>query len=217
MDFAQQRRIMVDSQIRVNDVTDPAIVSAFLAVPREAFVPATLKSCAYAEYELQTGADRALWTPRDLAKMLRALEPSSDDIALVIGAGVGYSAAVLAQIAETVIALEDNEARVDAMVERFAEAGFDGAVAVQGPLAAGLEEQGPFDLILVAGMVETVPQAWLDQLSDGGRLGAVIAQGKGIGSARVYARSGEAVSYREAFECCPPTLPGFEAEKTFVF
>lgn len=217
MDFEQQRRIMVDSQIRVNDVTDPAIVSAFLAVPREAFLPATLKTSAYAEYELQTSPDRALWTPRDLAKMLRALDPAASDIALVVGAGVGYSAAVLAQITETVIALEDEEERVDAMVERFADAGFDSAVAVQGNLAAGLADQGPFDLILVAGMVESVPQAWLDQLGDGGRLGVVVSVGRGIGSARIYTRGGDAISYREAFECCPPALPGFEKKKAFVF
>jgi len=217
MDFDKQRQIMVDSQVRVNDVTTPAIVSAFLTVPREIFVPKSLQASAYAEYELATGEDRAMWTPRDLGKMLAALDPQASDIALVIAAGAGYSSALLGKMVETVIALEDNEAAVEAMTERFARIGMDHAVAVQGDLAKGLADQGPFEIILIAGMVETVAPAWLEQLSEGGRLGVVVAVGRGLGRARIYTRAGETVSYREAFECCPPVLPGFEREAAFVF
>lgn len=217
MNFEKQRQIMVDSQVRVNDVTDPAIVAAFLSVPREVFVPKPLQANAYAEIELETGEGRAMWTPRDLGKMLRAIGPKSGDIALVIGAGSGYSSALIGHNVETVIALEDNSEAVEAMSERFAAIGMDHAVAVEGDLAKGLADQGPFEVIFVAGMVETVPQAWLDQLSDGGRLGVVVSVGRGLGEARIYTRAGEIVSHRDVFECCPPVLPGFEKAAVFEF
>lgn len=217
MDFDKQRRIMVDSQVRVNDVTSQAIVSAFLSVPREVFVPKSLQASAYAEYELPTSDDRAMWTPRDLGKMLRALDPQASDIALVVAAGAGYSSALIGKTVETVIALDTSEDLVEAMSERFAAIGMDHAIAVQGELADGLADQGPFDVIFIAGMVETVAPAWLDQLAEGGRLGVVVSAGRGLGRARIYTRAGDTVSYREAFECCPPVLPGFEAKTEFVF
>ncbi|MEM7638619.1 MAG: protein-L-isoaspartate O-methyltransferase [Pseudomonadota bacterium] len=217
MDFAQARKVMVDSQVRVNDVTSPEVVSAFSTIPRETFVPKGMRACAYAELEIETSDARAMWLPRDLGKLLVGLEAQASDVSLVIGAGAGYSAALLGHMTEAVIALEDDEILVDAMSERFATIGMDEAVAVQGDLSAGLAEQGPFDIIFVAGMVEEVPQAWLDQLSEGGRLGVVVASGRGVGAARIYKRAGDTFAYREAFECCPPVLPGFEVARAFVF
>ena len=217
MDFAKQRQIMVDSQVRVNDVTSTAIVSAFSSIPREVFVPKSMLSSAYAEYEIETGENRAMWTPRDLGKMFRALEPEASDVSLVIAAGDGYSAALLGHMTEAVIALDDDEALVDSMTERFAAINMDEAVAVHGKIAKGLPDQGPFDVVLVAGMVEEVPQAWLDQLAEGGRLGVVVAEGRSLGKARIYKRAGDTFAYREAFECCPPVLPGFEKKTAFVF
>lgn len=217
MDFAKLRRVMVDSQVRVNDVTSTEVVSAFSTIPREVFVPKGMRASAYAELEIETADERAMWLPRDLGKMLRALEPEAKDVSMVIGAGAGYGAALLGHITDAVIALEDDEALVDAMAERFAAIGMDEAVAVQGELAKGLADQGPFDVILIAGMVEEVPQAWLDQLADGGRLGVVVAAGRGVGAARIYKRAGDTFAYREAFECCPPELPGFAKKAAFVF
>lgn len=217
MDFERQRRIMVDSQIRVNDVSDPALVAAFMDVPREKFVPKPLQSSAYAELEIPTGEDRAMWTPRDLGKMLLALSPKPSDLALVIGAGSGYSAAVLSGVTETVIAVEDTEDAVNAVGDRFAEIGADQAVAALGDLKLGLPKQAPFDIILVAGMVQVTPQAWFDQLNEGGRLGVVEQAGRGIGRARIYTKTENVISGRDAFECCPPTLPGFEQAPTFTF
>lgn len=217
MDFAKLRRVMVDSQVRVNDVTSTEVVSAFSTIPREVFVPKGMRASAYAELEIETADERAMWLPRDLGKMLRALEPEAKDVSMVIGAGAGYGAALLGHITDAVIALEDDEALVDAMAERFAAIGMDEAVAVQGELAKGLADQGPFDVILIAGMVEEVPQAWLDQLADGGRLGVVVAAGRSVGAARIYKRAGDTFAYREAFECCPPELPGFAKKAAFVF
>ena len=217
MDFPKQRQIMVDSQIRVNDVTDPDIIAAFLNTPREAFVPKSLQASAYAEHELKTSDTRALWTPRDLSKLLLALEPKASDISLIIGAGAGYSTALLSEITDTALGLEDSAEAVEAMSERFDQLGLDSAVAVEGALDKGLSDQGPFDVIFVAGMTETVPQTWLDQLNDGGRMAITVRKSPALGSVRIYTRAGDTFSYREAFEACPPVLPGFEAAKTFVF
>lgn len=211
------RQIMVDSQIRPNDVTDPEIVSAFLHTPREAFVPKGDQPVAYAEYEIPTSNGRALWTPRDLGKMIKSLRPEPSDIALIIGAGAGYETALLARIVETAIALEDDEMLVDEMTSRFGKLGVDRAVAVQGDLKAGLPDQGPFDIILVMGLVEEAPEAWFSQLAEGGRLGVPVPVGRDLARARIYTRSGDVVSHRDVFEACPPRLPGFQKKSSFVF
>jgi protein-L-isoaspartate(D-aspartate) O-methyltransferase len=143
MNFEAAREIMVDSQIRPNDVSDPEFVHAFLNTPREAFVPATRKPVAYSELEIETSEGRALWTPRDTAKLLKAAAIKPTDIVLVIGAGAGYETALISHLAETVIALEDSAELVDAMSDRFASLGFDRAVAVEGKLEDGLAGPGP--------------------------------------------------------------------------
>ena len=217
MNFAKLRQTMVDTQIRPNDVTDPEIVSAFLHTPREAFVPKADQAIAYAEYEIQTSDGRALWTPRDLGKMLKALDPQPNDIALVIAAGAGYETALLARIVETAIALEDDETLVDEMSDRFGKLAIDRAVAVQGNLKDGLPDQGPFDVILVTGTVEEAPEAWFSQLAEGGRLGVPVPVGRDLARGRVYTRAGDTTSYRDVFDGCPPELPGFRKKKSFAF
>lgn len=217
MDFAAARRIMVDSQIRPNDVTEPDIVSALMHVAREAFVPSSRRNVAYSELEIETSEGRSLWTPRDFSKLLKAVAPRANDIALVIGAGAGYETAVLAHLVETVIGLEEDETLVDTVTERLAGLGIDRAVMVQGKLEAGLAKQGPFDIIFVNGMVETVPEAWTAQLADNGRLGVVVQKSDGLGSARIYKRSGDTASYRVAFEARPPKFESFNKAPAFEF
>lgn len=210
------RRNMVDSQIRPNDVTDPALVAAFLGVPREAFVPREKAGIAYSECEIETSPGRALWLARDFAKLLAALVPRASDVALVIGAGAGYECAVLQGVVQSVVGLDEDEALVSATSDRLATLGFDRVAVVHAPLAEGLPDEGPFDVILVNGMVETVPAAWTAQLSDGGRLGVVVQEGR-IGRARVYTRSGDAVASRAVFEAVPPRFDGFRQPVRFTF
>lgn len=217
MNFEEAREIMVDSQIRPNDVTDAPIVSAFLRTPREAFVPNSRKSVAYSELEIETSEGRALWTPRDTGKLLKLADIQPTDIVLVIGAGAGYEAALISHLAETVIALEDDDGLVDAMSERFASLGIDRAIAVKGDLAKGLPDQAPFDVIYVCGMVETVPDAWTDQLSEGGRLAVVTLEGEGLGRGKLFTRAGDSVSARQGFDAVPPKFSAFDRKKAFVF
>lgn len=217
MDYAAARRIMVDTQIRPNDVTDPDLVAALLSVAREEFVPASRKGVAYSELEIETSEGRSLWIPRDFSKLVKAIDPQRDDICLVIGAGAGYEVAVLGQLVETAIGLETDEALITATSERLAAQNIDRAVIVQGALGDGLKDQGPFDAILVNGMVEAVPETWTEQLSDGGRLGVVVQTSNGLGSARLYTRSGDVVSYRTVFEARPPKFEEFNKPSAFAF
>ncbi len=217
MNFKDARETMADTQIRPHDVTDPEIVGAFLRIPREAFVPNSRRPVAYSDLEIETSAGRALWRPRDTAKLIKLAAIAPSDIVLVIGAGAGYEAALIAQVAETVIALEETPALVDAMSQRFASVGADRAVAVEGPLAPGQPEQAPFNVIYVCGMIETVPEAWLGQLADGGRLVAVIAGPGGLGRATVFTKSGPTVAAREGFDSCPLRFAEFDAKPAFVF
>lgn len=217
MDYEAARRIMVDSQIRPNEVTDPEIVHAFLTTPREAFVPNSKKSVAYAEFEIRTGDQRALWLPRDTAKMLYALDPKPSDICLVIGAGAGYECALLAQLTDTVLALEDNTEAVDRLTDRMGELEIDRVAAVEGTLTDGLPSQGPFDIILICGMIQSLPGAVSDQLADGGRLGAVVEMDSALGKARIYSRAGDVISHRDVFDCTPPKFSAFDTPRAFVF
>lgn len=217
MDFASARKIMVDSQIRPNDVTDPAIVRAFLKVPREAFLPTSRQSIAYSELEIPTGEGRAMWLPRDLAKMVKALAPRPSDVAMVIGAGSGYSSALLAELTETVLAVEDTSDAVERLSDRLPGLGYDQIAAVEAPLTEGLPDEGPFDVILVNGMVEHVPETLTAQLAEGGRLGAVLKRDSALGRARLYTRTGDTVSFREVFDATPPEFAAFRRPKAFTF
>ena len=216
MNFDAARQIMVDSQIRPNDVSGPAIVSAFLRTPREAFVPTSKKPVAYSETEIETSDGRMLWTPCDTAKLIKSANVQPTDIVLVIGAGAGYEVALLAQLAETVIALEDSEELVDEMMERFGALEIDRAVPVKGDLAQGLADQAPFDVIYVCGMVQSVPDAWTEQLSEKGRLVVVEEASRGVGRGCVHTRAGDVVGRREVFDACPPRFAQFDQAVGFT-
>jgi len=217
MDFEAARRTMVDSQIRPDDVTDPAIVRAFLTVPREVFVPRSRQGVAYSELEIATGEDRSLWIPRDTGKLLKALDPSPGDVCLVVAAGAGYEAALLGHLCDTVIALDDTPDAVEKLGVRMADLGIDRVVAVEGDIQAGLPDQAPFDLIAICGMVDAVPEALTDQLGEGGRLAAVVSADSALGRGRVYTKAGGVVSHRDVFDARPPKLSAFDAPRSFVF
>ena len=164
-DFAAARRNMVDSQVRPSDVTDPALIAAMLAVPRERFLPATKASLAYLDYDVPVleGAldrpERRLLKPMVLAKLIQAASPSESDRVLDVGCAMGYSAALLCRLVAEVVALEEDATLVRAARDRLPEAGCANVEVVEGPLVAGWERGAPYDVILVEGAVEIMPQA----------------------------------------------------------
>lgn len=208
---------MVDSQIRTNRVTDPRIVSAFETVPREAFVGEARRSIAYVDEDLEVAPGRYLMEPMVLARLVQAADPQPHDIALDIGCATGYSTAVLARLAQTVVGLESDRALLDAANRTLNALDVDNAVVVEGPLEAGYQKQGPYDVIVFQGAVCEVPEAVKRQLAEGGRLAAVVIDGGGIGRGMLLQRAGDSFSRRMLFDAATPLLPGFAREAGFVF
>jgi protein-L-isoaspartate(D-aspartate) O-methyltransferase len=207
--------MMVDTQIRPSDVTKFPIIDAMLTVPRELFVPNGRREAAYVGENLDLGDGRVLLEPRTLAKMLDALNVEPDDLVLDVGCGLGYSSAVLARMAEAVVALEEDEHMASEAEGALAEVGADNAAVVTGALAAGAPQHGPYDAIILQGGVETVPDAICEQLKEGGRIAAVFMEGA-LGVCRIGHRVDGAMSWRYAFNASAPVLPDFAKSRDFA-
>ncbi len=206
---------MVDTQVRPSDVTKFPIIEAMLTVPREDFVPDARREAAYSEAPIELGGGRVLFEPRTLAKLLDALDIQPEDVVLDLACGLGYSSAVIARLADFVVALEEDEALAAEAETRLAEAGADNVVVLTGTLAVGNAKHGPYDVIVIEGAVETVPAALTDQLKEGGRIGAIFADGN-IGRARIGYKVDGRVDWRIAFDATAPVLPGFAVERSFA-
>jgi len=221
VNFADQRKNMVESQVRPTDVVDRRIIRAMLEVPREMFVREDLKALAYIDREIPMNAEggrnaRRLLAPSVHARLIQALEVLEGELALEVGCGTGYGSAILARLAQTVVALEVDQELANRATTILGELSIDNVAVVVGPLTAGWPSEGPYDVILVSGAITEPPKALLDQLKDGGRLAAVLDEGE-ISRAMLWQRSGTTVSSRALFEAGAPILPGFERKPEFVF
>jgi protein-L-isoaspartate(D-aspartate) O-methyltransferase len=216
MDYAKARTVMVETQVRPADVTDPALIGALRAVPREIFAPAATQAVAYADAELDVGSGRYLLRPRHLAKLLQALEPRPGEKALELAGGTGYGAALLSACGLRAVVLEPSAAHVPAARGALEAAGHGEVAVASTELATGWPSDAPYDVILLNGAAEIVPEAWLAQLGEGGRLGVIVRQGP-AGQARIYRRERGVVSFRVAFDAAPPALPELLAPRHFVF
>jgi len=215
-DYAALRATMVEGQVRANDVTDARVQMALRAVPRERFVPAAKRTVAYMDGSIEVARGRFLIDPRSFAKMIQLAEIGPDDVVLDVGCATGYSSAVLARLATTVVALEQDADLARAAGETLIAVGVDNVAVVQGPLAAGLPAQAPFDVIFLNGAVEAPPHALLSQLKEGGRLVAAVREGA-ASRAHLYLARGGTVGDRVAFDAQLPVLPGFQKSAGFVF
>lgn len=215
-DFKAARSAMVESQIRTSDVTDPNVLRAFRRTPREKFVPKAQQALAYGDAHVDLGEGRVMIRPRDFAKMVIAADIRPTDIVLDIACGRGYSTAILAQLAETVVGLEDDESRVERATNELINIDITNAAVVQGDLKSGASEHGPFNVIFVNGAVSEVPKTWFDQLTNNGRLVTVIKDGP-VGRGTVFTKAGDVIGDRVAFDAHVPLLPGFNREPAFVF
>jgi protein-L-isoaspartate(D-aspartate) O-methyltransferase len=214
-DFTARRTMMVDTQVRPSDVTKFPIIDAMLQVPREAFVPGNLREAAYVGENLALGDGRVVLEPRTLGKILDGLMIEPHHVALDLGCGFGYSTAILAQMCDFVVAVEDDEIRAATAQETLSEQGVDNAAVMTGPLAEGSAKSGPYDIITVQGAVEQVPAALLAQLRDGGRIACIFAEGA-LGVVRIGHKIDGVVNWRFSFNAGAPVLAGFEKEATFA-
>jgi protein-L-isoaspartate(D-aspartate) O-methyltransferase len=215
-DFAAARTKMVDSQLRTENVTDYDILAAMSDIPRERFVPAGQGRLAYVDRDVPIAAARYLMEPAPFARLLQIAEVGRSDIVLDVGCGTGYSAAVLARLADSVVALESDADLAGSASATLMDLGVANAAVVTGPLEEGYPSEGPFDVIVVEGAVEVVPDALLSQLKEGGRLVAVVGYGRAA-AAKVFTRSAGEVGSRDAFDAAVMPLPGFRKPQAFVF
>lgn len=210
-----RRTIMVDTQIRPSDVTKYPIIDAMLKVAREEFVPGALRDAAYADDNLDLGDGRVVLEPRTLAKMLEVLDIQGDELVLDIGSAYGYSAAVMARMAEAVVAVEDNAGRAEEAQNILSEQGADNVIVHQGALTEGAPKHGPYDVITVQGAVEYLPESLTDQLKEGGRIACLFMQGA-LGQMRIGYKIDGVINWRFAFNAGAPVLPGFEKHNAFT-
>lgn len=222
MNFEAARIKMVENQIRTTDVTSHPVISAFLSVPREAFLPQEKKALAYIDEDIPVSpaADdkpaRFMMEPSPLAKLVQLLEVKKNDVVLVVGSGEGYSTAILSLLANSVVAVESDENLASESSQHLADLGYDNAAVVTGNIEEGYAPEAPYDAIFVNGAIEFVPQALLDQLRDGGRLVAVEGYGNAA-RARLYWRERDVCSYISSFNAAIRPLPGFTKAKEFEF
>jgi protein-L-isoaspartate(D-aspartate) O-methyltransferase len=216
--FSTARQKMVDGQVRPSDVTDIRIIDAMLAVPREAFVPDNKRALAYLDLDLDVGeaAQRCLIQPAVLAKMLQAAEIKDTDRVLVVGCASGYAAAVIAQYVGQVMATESDPALAAKAKAVLAQNGC-GNVAVRTAAAGeGDAANAPFDVIVLNGATEIVPERLFEQLRHGGRLVGVFAKSRPP-RATLVTRSHGDFGHRALFDAAAPVLPGLERAAAFVF
>lgn len=217
MNYQTARTNMVESQVRTNKVTDPALIEALQTVPRELFVPAPLRGIAYVDEDLDLGNGRCLVEPMVVARLLQSAAVAPRDKLLEVACGSGYSVALTASLAHHVYGLESVPALARRARELLAELKVANAEIIEGPVAAGAPGRGPFDVIMVTGSVAAVPPALTSQLADGGRLVAVVRRAIGLGQATLTQRFGDVFSSRILFDAATPVLPEFEAQESFVF
>ena len=214
--FAAQRYNMVEAQLRVNDVIDPRILAAMGEVPRERFVPTAKRALAYADVPVEVSPGRYLLDPRTFGKMLELADIRATETVLDIGAATGYSAAVLARLGKSVIALEQDAELVRVAYEILPSMGAANAIVTQGALNQGLKTKAPYDVIIVEGAIAEPPEVLLAQLAEGGRLVAVIGEGASA-KAELFLREHGRIGRRSGFDAAVPALVGFSKTVGFVF
>ena len=208
-DFAAAREAMVESQLRPQGVTDRGVLDAMRSVPREHFLPSHTRPLAYVDRGVAIGEGRFLAAPTVLGQLLTQMMPVVGQRALVVGAGTGYSAAILTKIGLDVVAVESDSALT-------AAAGEQGVQVIEARLEGGYAEGAPYDQILIDGAVEYLPDAIVEQLADGGRLGAALVD-RDITRLIVGRKAGGAFGYLSIGDAGVPVLPGFSRPKAFTF
>lgn len=211
--FESMRMAMVSNQLRTTAVNDVRVVDAMRAVPREEYVPAERAAVAYVDTLVPLGGGRLLNSPMATGRLLTEIEAQPGDRALIVGAATGYSAALLARLVSHVVALDEDAA----LIAKARAVGLPANVAVvEGSLAAGWATGAPYDLILVDGAVEQVPQTLIDQLADSGRLAAAVIE-RGVSRLSVGRKAGGAFGMIAFVDAEAAPLPGFARPATFTF
>jgi len=215
-DTAMARRMMVDGQVRTADVTNLELIAAMLAIPREVFAPQGLADQAYLDSDIALGGGRVLLKPMVLAKLIQGAQVGPHDHVLDVGCGTGYSSAVLSRIAGSVVALDDDAGLSRQAQDALKAVGAAKVTLATGPLPAGWPAAAPYDLILLNGATEVLPELLGGQLKPDGRLACIFGRGPAA-KATIYRMVEGHLVGRPIFDASAPVLPGFVAPPAFVF
>lgn len=216
MDFAQRRTMMVDTQVRPNDVTSYPVIEAMLNVPREEYVPDNLRDVAYVEENLEIGHDRVLLEARTIGRMIDALQLQNSDLVLDVACGYGYASALIARIAEAVVAIDSAEELTSEAQTRLAAQEVFNVAVTKAALTAGCPGQAPYDAIVITGgSIEEFPEALGEQLRDGGRAVAVMREGH-LGICKIGIKNDGVITWRYLFNASAPSLPEFQRAVGFA-
>lgn len=212
--FKEMRKAMVVSQLRTTDVSDPRVIAAMSHVAREDFVPSASRSVAYSDRGVSVGEGRSLNAPLATGRLLNTAELSQDDNALLIGAATGYTAAVLAQLVDSVVAIEQSGKLATKAKSNLST--LDNVQVEKASHGEGFAKGAPYSVIIIDGIADAIPTALADQLADDGRLvGAVMDNG--VARLVIGHKAGRTIGYQYFADCGGVTLPGFERTKSFSF
>jgi protein-L-isoaspartate(D-aspartate) O-methyltransferase len=214
---AKARFNMVEGQIRTNRVSDAKLLAVLSDLPRQVFVPAAFASIAYVDTSIRIAQGRYLLEPLVLSRLIQEAVVNPEDKVLIVGAGTGYSAAILAKLAASVVAVESDPDLAQSARTNLLALGDTNAQVVAAPLTDGCAEHAPYDIILIDGMIAELPSRISDQLADMGRLVTIQAKDGGYGAGMLYRKLGGIVSGRALFDATTPFLPGFAPEPAFAF
>jgi protein-L-isoaspartate(D-aspartate) O-methyltransferase len=222
LDFAANRRRMVDNQIRTADVTHRPLLAAFDSLAREEFLPEKLKAFAYSDRHLgigrveATGEERYALAPVLVARMLQAVEPLEGAKLLHVACGTGYAAAICAKLGAQVVALDEDPRLIEAAQKALVSAGISGVKTVIGSLPVGAATDAPFDVIFIEGAYRKQPAELVAQLAAGGRLIGVEGVGR-AGQVMLQVKYAEKIAGRPVFDAAAPLLSSFAADPQFAF
>lgn len=211
--FASMRHAMVASQLRTTAVSDARVVAAMARIPREDFLPPAVRRQAYADRPVPLAPGRALNPPEATGRLLTEAAIRPEDRVLLIGAGCGYAAAVVSVLAGAVVAVEEAPL---AEMARAALEGYARAEVIEGALAAGSPDRAPFDVLIVDGAVEELPEALVAQVRPGGRVVTGIVD-RGVTRLAYGVRSEGGFGLADFADIGCVVLPGFARPRGFSF
>ncbi|MCF6328075.1 MAG: protein-L-isoaspartate O-methyltransferase [Devosiaceae bacterium] len=215
-DFSKARIDMVEGQLRTSGVFDPRVLSAFAKIPREAFLSAGQVPFAYADLDHKLSSDplRYMGAPAPLAKLIELGAPGPEDVVLDVACATGYTSAVLAQLASSVVGVESDGDLVNRADEILAQLDIPNAAVIKGKPEEGAPSEAPFDVIIIGAAIDEVPKKLLEQLRDGGKLVALIGTGASA-RAVTFTRSEAGIAQVSAFNACLPRIAEFSKPHQF--